>query len=265
MSKKTSKKTSEKKIKKSNKTSKKSSEKKSETSSVRSGNRKVFELDLESLSQPALQRIMRRSGVKRISKDTYINLRNITSDYMTLILKKVLVFTQHNGRRTVQLSDLHLALRSYGIELAAGINPNSKKTRDLQSCNSRGVSGPSKKKKTEPKDTKSDTSDTSDKKSHRFRPGTRAMQNIRFQQKNSDCLAIPKKIFERLVRAIVYIITDDSELRFSPEVFSLLQLVVETRLIEICQDAYVCTLHAKRDTLQSKDIELVQYIRRNDL
>ena len=213
-------------------------------------NRKIFEVDLDTLSQPAIQRIMRRAGIKRISKSTYDDIRTLTNTYLITILHKVIVFTTHNNRRTVQLVDLQAALQSCGIELAAGINPNSKKTRDLQSCNSRGVSGPSKKKPSVKSSSK-----VLDKP-RRYRPGTRAMQNIRFQQKNSDCLAIPKKIFERLIRAIVYVLTKDAELRFSPEVFSLLQLTTETYLIEVCEDAYKCTIHANRDTLQSKDIWL---------
>lgn len=187
----------------------------------------------------------------------YDELRMVMKVYTEEIVKDMVIFVEHDRRKTVQTEDLEASLEMHGIQLAAGLNPNAKKTKSIQSCNSRGKSGPTKKSKT-----KTDAPATGGiKKPHRFRPGTRAIRAIRYQQKNSDCLAIPKANFDRLTREIAQDYKDD--LRFSEGVIELLQLVVEDYMVDVCADAYRCTLFAGRDTIQPKDIHLAREIRKD--
>jgi len=219
--------------------------------------RKILSNNIQCITKPALQRLCHRAGIKRISDDIYEVLRLNIKAYMEEILKKVVVFTEREQRRTVKVKDLEAALNMMGIYLAAGLNNNTNKSKTFQSCNSVGKSGPT--KKTAAKSEEEGEGDEV-KKPHRFRPGTKAIRSIRYQQKFSECLAIPKINFERLVREICQAYKED--LRFSEGVFELLQLVVEEYIVVLCKKAYNCAIHAERTTIKAKDILLVLDIRK---
>ena len=215
--------------------------------------RKVIRDSIARITEPAIKRILRRGGVKRIGKMIYEEMRGILKVFLEDIIKDMIAFTEHADRKTVKLEDLEAALSNNNIELAAGLNENAKHTASLQSCNSRGKSGgaahaPS-----------SEAAEGSAKKPHRFRPGTVALREIRRQQKNSDCLALPKLHFQHVVREISQDFKDD--LRFSVGVIDLLQLVSEDRLIDLCEKANLVAIHAKRETIYTKDLQLVRRIR----
>ena len=213
--------------------------------------RKILRDNIQGITKPAIQRILRRAGVKRISGIIYEEIRGILKSYLINIISGIVIFTEHERRKTVQKKDLELALDIRGIELAAGLNAHAKKTASLQSSNSRGKSGLKSAHKLESK---------SDKK-HRFKPGTVALRNIRYQQKYSDCLAIPKFNFSRLVREIAQ--DFKSNIRFSGGVIDLLQLVTENHLVNLCSFANLCAIHVGRETLFPKDLQLVILIRGN--
>nr|QBK85672.1 MAG: histone-like protein [Marseillevirus LCMAC101] len=215
--------------------------------------RRILRDNIQGITKPALQRLCHRAGIKRISDDMYEILRDSIKTYMERILHKTVIFTEREQRRTVKVKDLEAALNMTGIYLAAGLNSNTSKSKTFQSCNSVGKSGPTKK-------TVKKNEEGGVKKPHRFRPGTKAIRSIRYQQKFSECLAIPKVNFERLVREICQEYKD--ELRFSEGVFELLQLVVEEYIVVLCKDAYSCAIHAERTTIKAKDINLVRKLRR---
>lgn len=212
----------------------------------------------EKITAPALRRILFRASVRRISGDVYEKLRNVISDYSNVIVSKMVVFVDYNKRKTAQVHDLTSALRTLNIDMVAGLNPNSKKTKTFQSCNSKGKSGLVKKSKNT-----NDSSENANKKPHRYRPGVRAKRAIKFQQKHSKFLAIPKANFKDLIRHNIVPgcidqmdVEDDFSLRFSEGVIELLQLVVENYLVRLCRESYKCTKFAKRETIQKQDIEL---------
>ncbi len=203
------------------------------------------------ISNPALRRILHRAGVKRVSKGIYEELRGCLDEFLDTLLEKIVIFVENDGRKTINQSDLDGVLFLRGEYVAAGLNPNAKKTKNLQSCNSRGKSGPVKKTRKTPVDGTA-------LKPHRFKPGTRAIRSIKFQQKNSDCLAIPVAVFSKTSRAICsqYI----EKPRFAVGVIELIQLKAENYIYKLCIDAYMCSKHANRDTVQAKDIQLVKSI-----
>lgn len=212
--------------------------------------RKILRGNIAGVTKPALARLFHRAGVKRISGIMYEEARARLQEYLEDIMKDIVVFVDHDNRKTVQIKDVYNALQQKGIELAAGLNPNAKKTASLQSCNSRGKSG-----------TKHSTpSDDTEKKPHRFRPGTVAVRSIRYQQKNSDCLAIPKINFARLTIEVCQNYYED-RLRFAHGVFDLIQLVVEDYMINMFAAANLCAHHAGRETVMPSDIILVQQIK----
>lgn len=96
------------------------------------------------------------------------------------------------------------------------------------------------------------------KKPHRYKPGTVALQEIRRYQKSTELL-IRKLPFQRLVREISQ--EFKAELRFQSSAIGALQEAVEAYLVSLFEDTNACATHAKRVTIQEKDIELARRLR----
>ena len=100
------------------------------------------------------------------------------------------------------------------------------------------------------------------KKPHRYRPGTVALREIRKYQKSYDLL-IRKLPFQRLVREIANDFKTD--LRFQGSATSALQEAGESYLVGLFEDTNLVAIHAKRKTIQVKDIQLARRIRGENL
>ena len=96
------------------------------------------------------------------------------------------------------------------------------------------------------------------KKKHRFRPGTVALREIRKYQKTTDLL-IRKIPFQRLVREIAGDFKTD--LRFQASAIAALQEAAEAYLVGLFEDTNLCAIHARRVTIQPKDMQLARRIR----
>lgn len=106
--------------------------------------------------------------------------------------------------------------------------------------------------------------ETTAKRSRRYRPGERALQEIRIYQKSTDLL-IPKLPFARLVRELTIRFWPDGErIRYTMEALLALQQATEAYIVGIFEDSFLCAVHAKRVTLQVKDIQLARRIRGRD-
>ncbi|XP_066574384.1 histone H3-like centromeric protein A isoform X1 [Amia ocellicauda] len=92
----------------------------------------------------------------------------------------------------------------------------------------------------------------------RFRPGTRALMEIRRYQKSTELL-LRKGPFSRVVREVCQMFRVD--LKWQAIALSALQEAAEAFLVRLFQDAYLCTIHAKRVTLFPRDIQLARRIR----
>lgn len=93
----------------------------------------------------------------------------------------------------------------------------------------------------------------------RYRPGEKALREIRFWQRNTDLL-LRKLPFARLVREIqTYFFS--KEFRWQAEAMLALQEAAEAHLVGLFEDANLCTIHAKRVTVMPKDMQLARRIR----
>ncbi|KAI0676282.1 hypothetical protein C8Q78DRAFT_8510 [Trametes maxima] len=92
------------------------------------------------------------------------------------------------------------------------------------------------------------------KKPHRFRPGTVALREIRRYQKSTELL-IRKLPFQRLVREIAQDFKTD--LRFQSSAVMALQEASEAYLVSLFEDTNLAAIHAKRVTIQPKDLVCV--------
>lgn len=98
----------------------------------------------------------------------------------------------------------------------------------------------------------------------RYRPGTRALQEIRKFQASTDLL-IPKLPFARLVREVTEKFWPHTgHFRYTVQGLLALQTAAEAYLVGIFEDGVLCALHARRVTLQVKDIQLALRIRGRD-
>ncbi|KAK0242787.1 histone H3 [Armillaria gallica] len=96
------------------------------------------------------------------------------------------------------------------------------------------------------------------KKPHRYRPGTVALREIRRYQKSTDLL-IRKLPFQRLVREIAQDFKTD--LRFQSSAVMALQEAAEAYLVSLFEDTNLAAIHAKRVTIQPKDMALARRLR----
>ena len=93
----------------------------------------------------------------------------------------------------------------------------------------------------------------------RYRPGEKALKEIRFYQRNTDLL-IRRLPFARLVREVqTYFFK--KPYRWQAEAMVALQEAAEAHLVSLFEDANLCTIHAKRVTIMPKDIQLARRIR----
>lgn len=93
----------------------------------------------------------------------------------------------------------------------------------------------------------------------RFRPGTRALQEIRKYQATTNLL-IRKLPFSRLVREIAISLFPRGNLKWQAQGIMALQEAAEAFLIRMFEDAYLCAIHCKRVTLMPKDLWLARRI-----
>ena len=93
----------------------------------------------------------------------------------------------------------------------------------------------------------------------RYRPGERALKEIRFYQRNTDLL-IRRLPFARLVREVQTVFFR-KPYRWQAQAMLALQEAAESHLVGLFEDANLCTIHAKRVTIMPKDIQLARRIR----
>ena len=105
---------------------------------------------------------------------------------------------------------------------------------------------------------KSVPTEGSTKKSHRYRPGTVALREIRRYQKSTDLL-LKKAPFQRLVREVTQ--EHKAELRFQSSAIMALQEATEAYLVGLFEDTNLCAIHARRVTIMPKDMQLARRIR----
>jgi histone H3/H4 len=240
--------------------------------------KRVLRDTIRGITKPALLRLGRRAGVKRISGTVYEETRSIIKVQLENLVRTAVTITEHLRRKTVEPSDVFAAARLHGTPLVANAVTGVKSERSRLHRGKTGKTSTERKKERKEKtkvarETKAKTSTTSTTKSkktkatgspkgaakaHRFRPGTVAMRVIKKQQK-SDKLIIPMVAFSRLVREIGQ---DYHEgLRFAKSALNALQILIEHYIIHLYMAANNAAIHAKRVTLFTKDLQLARRLR----
>ena len=94
---------------------------------------------------------------------------------------------------------------------------------------------------------------------HRYRPGTVALREIRRYQKSTELL-IHKLPFQCLVHKILQ--GYSVGYRVTLAMMMVLQEAAEAYLVQLLEDSNLCAIHAKRITIQPKDMQLARQIHR---
>ncbi|CAD8184978.1 unnamed protein product [Paramecium octaurelia] len=91
------------------------------------------------------------------------------------------------------------------------------------------------------------------KRKHKFRPGTVSLREIRKYQSSTQLL-IRKLPFQRLVREVSQ--RSEKDFRFTQSALYALQEATEGFITHLFEDANLCSHHAKRVTLLTRDLQL---------
>lgn len=79
--------------------------------------RAVLRDNLQGISKPAIRRLARRGGVKRISGLIYEDIRQLLKVFVQQVLHDSIAYTEHAHRKTVSVMDVKYALKRQGRTL----------------------------------------------------------------------------------------------------------------------------------------------------
>ncbi|XP_018426116.1 PREDICTED: uncharacterized protein LOC108798817 [Nanorana parkeri] len=229
--------------------------------------RKVLRDNIQGITKPAIRRLARRGGVKRISGLIYEETRGVLKVFLENVIRDAVTYTEHAKRKTVTAMDVVYALKRQGRTLYGweGVHcpirelacvymarqcftfvplkrPEEMARTKQTARKSTGGKAPRKQLATKAA-RKSAPATGGVKKPHRYRPGTVALREIRRYQKSTELL-IRKLPFQRLVREIAQDFKTD--LRFQSSAVMALQEASEAYLVGLFEDTNLCAIHAKR-------------------
>ncbi|KAM9325098.1 histone H4-like [Gastrophryne carolinensis] len=87
--------------------------------------RKVLRDNIQGITKPAIRRLARRGGVKRISGLIYEETRGVLKVFLENVIRDAVTYTEHAKRKTVTAMDVVYALKRQGRTLYGfgGLNP----------------------------------------------------------------------------------------------------------------------------------------------
>ena len=79
--------------------------------------RKVIRDNIQGITKPAIRRLARRGGVKRIAGLIYEETRGVLKIFMKDVIRDAVTYTDHARRKTVTATDVVYALKRHGHTL----------------------------------------------------------------------------------------------------------------------------------------------------
>ena len=79
--------------------------------------RKVLRDNIQGITKPAIRRLARRGGVKRISGLIYEETRGVLKVFLENVIRDAVTYTEHARRKTVTAMDVVYALKRQGRTL----------------------------------------------------------------------------------------------------------------------------------------------------
>ena len=188
-----------------------------------------------------IKRLAYKAGIMRISSLSLEELQAVSKNKLEELLKDIITYMKHKKRQTVTVED---CLKALPIKMV-GVKSRSKGLK----CKIKGS-----KRRSKPMKRKS--------RSRKQSP----LSKIRFYQRQGlSCLTLSKENFRKIVRHIskkyhrpAQLPPGGSDVRFSSESLNLLQSYIEGYIINLLERAKFISIHAKRFTIQPKDIHLAR-------
>ncbi|KAJ8563658.1 hypothetical protein K7X08_032110 [Anisodus acutangulus] len=85
--------------------------------------RKVLRDNIQGITKPAIRRLARRGGVKRISGLIYEETRGVLKIFLENVIRDAVTYTEHARRKTVTAMDVVYALKRQGRTLISIESP----------------------------------------------------------------------------------------------------------------------------------------------
>lgn len=187
-----------------------------------------------------IKRLAYKAGIMRISSLSLTELQAVSKNKLEELLKDIITYMKHKKRLTVTVED---CLKALPIKMV-GVKSRSKGLK----CKIKGS-----KRRSKPMKRKS--------RSRKQSP----LSKIKFYQKQGlSCLTLSKENFRKIVRHISKEYFGPRapgpapQVRFSSESLNLLQSYIEGYIINLLERAKFISIHAKRFTIQPKDIHLAR-------
>ena len=79
--------------------------------------RRVLRDNIQGITKPAIRRLARRGGVKRISGLIYEETRGVLKVFLENVIRDAVTYTEHARRKTVTAMDVVYALKRQGRTL----------------------------------------------------------------------------------------------------------------------------------------------------
>nr|XP_020164542.2 histone H4-like [Aegilops tauschii subsp. strangulata] len=79
--------------------------------------RKVLRDNIQGITKPAIRRLARRGGVKRISGLIYKETRGVLKIFLENVIRDAITYTEHARRKTITAMDVVYALKRQGRTL----------------------------------------------------------------------------------------------------------------------------------------------------
>ncbi|KAL0206437.1 hypothetical protein P9112_014638 [Eukaryota sp. TZLM1-RC] len=76
--------------------------------------RKVLRENIQGITKPAIRRLARRGGVKRISALIYDETRTVLRTFLENVIRDSVTYCEHARRKTVTAMDVVYALKRHG-------------------------------------------------------------------------------------------------------------------------------------------------------
>jgi histone H4 len=79
--------------------------------------KKILRQNIQGITKPAIRRLARRGGVKRISALVYEETRGVLKSFLENVIRDAITYTEHGRRKTVTVMDVVYALKRQGRTL----------------------------------------------------------------------------------------------------------------------------------------------------
>jgi len=201
------------------------------------------------LCKPVIKRLSFRAGITRLHGLTYEEIRGIARSHLETVLRDALIFTSQARRTTLQEKDVSASLANNGMKNSwiSGFPKKKKKKDNRAACRMDGED--------EDPEPRLMPAPGGVRRTRRYRPGTRALMNVRKMQKSTDAL-IPRAPLKELVKEISRDFLADT--RLGEKALDLIQQNLESFLISLLSRALLCAIHAKRESVQPRDLQLAR-------